>query len=170
MATLANDVLNVSVPHKLGRAEARRRVASGLGRASGSPLPITIREKWQDGAEDDRLDFTAEALGQTLAGWAVVGEERVELNVKLPWLLAKLAAKLRPQLEQLGAGRAQTPRPRRPAREAVIRRRVGFSPPSGLVARRAAERAADFRRRPVEGWENQASRLTRRTLRSGRRG
>lgn len=95
-ASTSGDLLDVSVPHRLGKEEARRRIASGIGRISAGSLPMTVSEKWQG----DRLDFTVNVMGQSVNGWATVAEDRADFHVKLPWLLAKLASKLRPQLEQ----------------------------------------------------------------------
>ena len=93
---LRGNVLDVSVPHQLGKDEAKRRVRDGVGRITTGSLPMTVAEQWQG----DRLDFTLTAMGQTIQGWADVTDDRVDFHVKLPWLLAKLADKLRPQLEQ----------------------------------------------------------------------
>ena len=93
---LRGDVLDVSVPHQLGKDEAKRRVRDGVGRITTGSLPMTVAETWQG----DRLEFTLTAMGQSINGWADVNDSRVDFHVKLPWLLAKLADKLRPQLEQ----------------------------------------------------------------------
>jgi hypothetical protein len=96
MAQASTRDLTVSVPHKLGAAQAKARLTQGLEKLGGSSLPVTVAETWQG----DRLAFHLTAMGQTLAGHADVGEDRVEVTVRLPWLLAKLAETLRPQLER----------------------------------------------------------------------
>ena len=82
--------LVVVIPHRLGQAEATRRIKDGIGRARGEfARVLTIdNEKW----DDNRLTFSARALGQSASGFIDVGEASVRLEGTLPWLLAKFAA------------------------------------------------------------------------------
>ncbi len=78
--------LIVSIPHRLGREEAARRIKSGLtaARTNYSAL-LTIHEETWSG---DRLAFNLSALGQSAVGFIDVAEDHVRLEVQLPWLLA----------------------------------------------------------------------------------
>ena len=105
---MTSETLSVSVPHKLGRDEAKRRVARGLGKAGGSSF-ATVSETWTG----DRLDFTVAAMGQQVTGWATVFNDRVDLEVKLPWLLKKLAETFRPLLEKETRRALELPAPDR---------------------------------------------------------
>ena len=92
--------LIVVIPHKLGQAEATRRIRDGIGRARGEFAKIlTIEnEHW----DDNRLVFSARALGQSASGMIDVGEASVRLEVTLPWLLAKFAAAAQRVIGQKG--------------------------------------------------------------------
>ena len=80
--------LVVSIPHRLGREEAARRLKSGLGRAAASiPVMNVEEERW----EGDRLNFRIRALGQVATGLVDVGEDQVRVEVVLPWLLHRFA-------------------------------------------------------------------------------
>jgi putative polyhydroxyalkanoic acid system protein len=80
--------LVVSIPHRLGREEAARRLKSGLGRAAASiPVMNVEEERW----EGDRLNFRIRALGQVATGLVDVGEDQVRVEVVLPWLLQRFA-------------------------------------------------------------------------------
>ena len=90
--------LDVNIPHQLGRAEARRRIAEGFARLDPAALgfqQITVDNQWHG----DTLDLSLSAFGQQIRGTATVGEENVRVQVVLPWLLARLADKLRPQVK-----------------------------------------------------------------------
>jgi hypothetical protein len=94
---MAGRTLEISVPHDLGRAEARRRVADGLQnvQARYGQSVGTIEQRWTG----DRLDFTVTALGQRISGDLDIQDKAVHIRVLLPWLLARIAEKLRPQIE-----------------------------------------------------------------------
>jgi hypothetical protein len=80
--------LVVSIPHRLGREEARRRLKAGLTRAAASiPVLKVDEERW----EDNRMVFRVRALGQAAAGHLDVEEDHVRLEVMLPWLLQRFA-------------------------------------------------------------------------------
>jgi hypothetical protein len=80
--------LVVSIPHRLGREEAARRLKAGLGRAAASiPVMQIEEERW----EGDHLNFRIRALGQVATGQIDVGEDQVRLEVMLPWLLQRFA-------------------------------------------------------------------------------
>jgi hypothetical protein len=80
--------LIVSIPHRLGREEAARRLKSGLGRAAASiPVMQVEEERW----EGDRMNFRIRALGQVATGLVDVGEDQVRVEVVLPWLLQRFA-------------------------------------------------------------------------------
>ncbi|MGV7216123.1 polyhydroxyalkanoic acid system family protein [Bradyrhizobium sp. UFLA05-112] len=80
--------LVVSIPHRLGREEAARRLKSGLGRAAASiPVMQVEEERW----EGDRMNFRIRALGQVATGLVDVGEDQVRVEVMLPWLLQRFA-------------------------------------------------------------------------------
>jgi hypothetical protein len=80
--------LVVSIPHRLGRKEATRRLKTGLGRAAASiPVMQVEEERW----EGDRMSFRIRALGQLATGNVDVGEDRVRVEVVLPWLLQRFA-------------------------------------------------------------------------------
>ena len=92
--------LIVVIPHSLGRDEALRRIKEGIGRARGEfARVLTIEnESW----DDNRLTFSAKAMGQRAAGFIDVGEANVRLEVTLPWLLAKFAAAAQRVIGQKG--------------------------------------------------------------------
>ncbi len=80
--------LVVSIPHRLGRKEATRRLKTGLGRAAASiPVMQVEEERW----EGDRMSFRIRALGQLATGNVDVGEDQVRVEVVLPWLLQRFA-------------------------------------------------------------------------------
>jgi Putative polyhydroxyalkanoic acid system protein (PHA_gran_rgn) len=80
--------LIVSIPHRLGREEATRRLKVGLVRAASSiPILQVDEERW----EGDRLVFRVRALGQTASGHVDVADDHVRLEVTLPWLLQRFA-------------------------------------------------------------------------------
>ena len=72
--------LVVSIPHKLGREEAMRRLKTGLSRAASSvPMLSVDEERW----EDNRMIFRVRALGQAAAGNVDVAEDHVRVEVVL---------------------------------------------------------------------------------------
>jgi Putative polyhydroxyalkanoic acid system protein (PHA_gran_rgn) len=79
----------VSIPHKLGKVEATRRLKAGLGSVKnqyGQMLQVN-EEIWSG----DRLAFSITALRQNASGTIDVADDHVRLEVMLPWLLAGLA-------------------------------------------------------------------------------
>ena len=80
--------LVVSIPHRLGREEATRRLKTGLTRAASSiPVLKVDEERW----EQDRMIFRVRALGQAASGHLDVADDHVRLEVTLPWLLQRFA-------------------------------------------------------------------------------
>lgn len=79
----------VSIPHKLGKDEAVRRMKAGLSSVKsqyGQLLQVN-EEIWSG----DRLAFRITALKQQASGTIEVAEDHVRLEVMLPWLLAGIA-------------------------------------------------------------------------------
>ena len=80
--------LIVSIPHRLGREEATRRLKTGLARAAANIPVLQIDEEIWEG---DRLIFRVRALGQAASGHLDVAEDHARLEVTLPWLLQRFA-------------------------------------------------------------------------------
>jgi hypothetical protein len=82
--------LVVTISHRLGRAEAKRRLDLGLDhiRREAAPFVQTMDLAWHG----DRLDVTVTALRQTVTGGIEVFDDLVRVEVRLPWLL-RLAAR-----------------------------------------------------------------------------
>jgi hypothetical protein len=80
--------LVVSIPHRLGRDEAIRRLKTGLTRAVSSvPILNVDEERW----EDNRMIFRVRAMGQAASGHLDVADDHVRVEVTLPWLLQRFA-------------------------------------------------------------------------------
>ncbi len=92
--------LFVSIPHHLGKDEATRRLQSGLAnvRAHFGHLFTLQEETWSG----NNLAFRLTALGQAIGGTIDVFDDRVDLQVTLPWLLAKLAETIQPLIRREG--------------------------------------------------------------------
>jgi putative polyhydroxyalkanoic acid system protein len=90
--------VTASVPHRLGKAEALRRLKLGLSRAKGQfgTLLTIEHEEWSG----DTLRFQMRALGQSAAGTITVLEESLLIEVTLPWLLAKVAERILPAMKK----------------------------------------------------------------------
>ena len=90
----------VSIPHKLGKDEARRRLQAGIGSAAkefGNLLTVD-EEIWSN----DRLTFRILALKQPASGTVDVAEDHVRLEVTLPWLLDRIARGAQAIIEKRG--------------------------------------------------------------------
>ena len=91
--------LVVSIPHRLGREEASRRLKSGLTKAATSVPVLKIdEERW----EGDRMIFRVSAMGQAASGHVDVGEDQVRVEVTLPWLLQRFAEKAQAMIKSRG--------------------------------------------------------------------
>ena len=91
--------LIVSIPHRLGKDEAVRRLKNGLGTASANFGHVfKVEEQNWTGPH---LQYRIRA-GQVASGSIDVAEDYVRLEVFLPWLLAKLAEALQPLIRKEG--------------------------------------------------------------------
>jgi len=101
--------LVVSIPHELGRAEARRRIDSGLGRLTAQiGAAGELEQRW----EGDVLHFSLRAIGQTVTGSMAVEEREVRVDIVLPGIFAMIAGKVKGRLREEGQLLLGGPRPR----------------------------------------------------------
>ena len=94
-----SDPIVVTLPHRLGRAEALRRLQANFSDAQSSGASLLVfKNQWSG----DHLDFRASLLGQRTTGTIDVAEDHVRLQVQLPWLLSLLANKAMALVEKQG--------------------------------------------------------------------
>lgn len=93
-----NETVSVIVAHRLGKADALRRLKEGLARTNGQlgAMVTMEQESWQG----DTLHFRMRALGQSAAGSIEVLDDALRIEVSVPWLLAKAAKGLLPLLRK----------------------------------------------------------------------
>jgi len=91
--------LIVSIPHSLGREEAKRRLKTGMSRAT-SHLPIlqVDEERW----DDNCMNFRVRALDQAAHGHVDVGDDHVKVEVTLPVLLQRCAEMAQAAIRERG--------------------------------------------------------------------
>ena len=95
-----SNIVTAVVGHRLGKVEARRRLKEGFARTTNNQGMIAVeQETW----EGDTLRFRMRALGQTATGNIVVLEDAIQIEVSLPWLLAKAAKRFLPILRKEAA-------------------------------------------------------------------
>ncbi len=89
--------LTMSIPHRLGRDEARRRIEDEVGtvRREYGALLHNLDTTW----DGDRLNFSLSALGQPISGHLLVEDQVVHVDVELPWLFAMLGGAVKHQVE-----------------------------------------------------------------------
>lgn len=92
--------ITVSIPHELGRAEARKRIDEGVSRMMGhlGGGAGIVTKSW----EGDRLNFAISALGQSMSGFIDIEDRLARIELILPDLLALIAGKLRGRLQKEG--------------------------------------------------------------------
>jgi hypothetical protein len=99
--------VSVTIPHSLGKAEARRRIETGFGQMRQQMLGgaagimakmITITDHW----EGDQLRFEGSGMGQRLTGRLDVHEDNVYIQIDLPDMLAAIADKITGALKTEG--------------------------------------------------------------------
>lgn len=83
-----SEPLVVSIPHRLGKEEATRRLKTGLTRAASSLPVLKVDEERWDG---NQMLFRIRAMGQAASGRVDVAEDYVKVEVMLPWLLQRFA-------------------------------------------------------------------------------
>ena len=92
--------LIVSIPHRLGKDEAVRRLRSGLeGVRSDFKHIFTVQEETWVG---DSLTFRIAAVGQTASGVIDVHEDHVQMELQLPWLLHQIVEKAQGLIRKRG--------------------------------------------------------------------
>lgn len=91
--------ITLDVPHKLGRAEAKRRVTEGLVKLPNYiPGNAEIASTWAD----DRLDLTVRTLGQTVVCTLDIRETLVHVEAMLPGMLGMFAGAISGALKEKG--------------------------------------------------------------------
>ena len=85
----ALEPITVTISHRLGREEAKRRIDSGLSGIRGEVAQFvkTLDYRWQD----YRLDFHASVLLQSITGQIEVFDDFVRVELGLPRLLHLVA-------------------------------------------------------------------------------
>lgn len=93
------DPLVITIPHKLGKAQALARVQPALGMAQRTFPVMQVEEEVWSG---DRMSFRVRAMGQVASGTVTVGESDVRLEVMLPWLLHKFGELIQKTVKSRG--------------------------------------------------------------------
>ena len=96
----AGEPISVTISHRLGRDDAKRRIERGLDAARAEALRYvaSLEYRW-DGY---RLDFRAALLRQTIVGRLDVCDDCVRLEFTLPRLLHLVARTVAGRIERRG--------------------------------------------------------------------
>ena len=92
--------INLSIPHRLSRGEARMRIQhtlAGLKSQHAAKL-AQVDERWTE----DHMDFRLAVMGQSVTGRVDVRDSSVDLSIDLPWILAMFADKVRGDVQREG--------------------------------------------------------------------
>ena len=93
--------IDVDLPHKLGREEARRRLATNIHKLQdhipGGASHVT--SDWSG----DRLNLTVHAMGQAVEAEIDVEETKVHCRIQLPGMLSLFAAPIEAMLKAKGS-------------------------------------------------------------------
>ena len=92
--------IKVDLPHKLGRDEARRRIANNIHKLRDH-IPggaAQVDSNWNG----DELDLTVHAMGQAVETRIGVEETKVRVEVLLPGMLALFAGPIEAMLQKKG--------------------------------------------------------------------
>jgi Putative polyhydroxyalkanoic acid system protein (PHA_gran_rgn) len=93
--------IDVNMPHKLGREEARRRIASNIGSLQNHiPGGATVMDSTWSG---DTLNLKINAMGQTVDAQVAVEETKLNVRVMLSGMLAMLAGPIEAVLNKKGS-------------------------------------------------------------------
>jgi len=92
--------LIVSIPHKLGRQEAKRRLDTGIGRLRPElgALVSGLDYRW----EGDALNFNASAMWQAITGRIEVLDDAIRIEIDLPWIMSLLSDTITAQVHRRG--------------------------------------------------------------------
>ena len=98
----------VSISHRLGRDEAKRRIERGFDsiRRETSPFVASLDCNWTD----YRLDFDAVAVRQHITGNLEVFDEFIRIELVLPGLLHLLGKTIAGRIERRGADLLEGPK------------------------------------------------------------
>jgi hypothetical protein len=96
---MENDLV-LRIPHALGAAEAKRRIAGGVdtARAQYASMLKGSEADWSG----NRMTFRITALAQTVRGSVDVEDNFVELRAQLPLIIRLLAKRFAPVVETTG--------------------------------------------------------------------
>ena len=91
--------ITISLPHELGRAEARRRIEGGFSKiVAAVPGGGACTERW----DGDRLTFSVAVMSQTLSGVVDVLDDAVTMQIQLPGVLGMIAGRLKDPIQKAG--------------------------------------------------------------------
>ena len=90
--------MQISIPHKFSKAEAKERVVQALNEARGKlGTQATIeKEEW----EGDTLHFAFVAQNQAISGTFEVRDTEFFLDAKLPMLLRMFEGRIKAAIEE----------------------------------------------------------------------
>src|SRR3954451_16313694 len=91
--------IEVELPHKLGKDEARRRIANNIHRLEEHiPGGATVQSGWAG----DQLNLKVNALGDSVQATIDVEESKVRVRVLLPGLLGMSSGTIQSMLQKKG--------------------------------------------------------------------
>ncbi len=92
--------ITVTISHRLGREEAKRRIDRGLAsiRAEVAQYVKTLDYEWNE----YELDFRTSVMFQTITGRIDVQEEYIRIELGLPRLLHMVAKTVTGRIEKTG--------------------------------------------------------------------
>ncbi len=92
--------IDVDMPHKLGREEARRRIAGNIHKLKDH-IPggtAQVDSSWSG----DTLNMTVNAMGQSVEAVIDVEEAKLHCRIMLPGMLSLFAAPIEAMLNRKG--------------------------------------------------------------------
>ena len=92
--------IDVDLPHKLGKDEARRRIANNIHKLEQQiPGGAQVQSAWSG----DQLNLDVAAMGQSIAATIDVMESKVHVRVLLPGMLGIFSGIVQGALQQKGS-------------------------------------------------------------------
>ena len=94
-------VMQVAIPHDLGRAEVRRRLRSRNHELAGA-IPGGMAEVATDWPSEDRMNLSVQAMGQVVSGHIDIRDTEIEVVLMLPPALGFIQPMVESAVRQQG--------------------------------------------------------------------